>query len=96
MTNEDLLKKWQLKKIAILAFISDECDDMKPRDKRAFYSMAEAIFDEVIGDLKLLATTAVSESVQPVREGTVCDCDKWHDRMEESNNHCSSCDKPIK
>ena len=27
---------------------------------------------------------------------SVCDCDKWHDRMEESNNNCSTCDKPIK
>jgi hypothetical protein len=24
-----------------------------------------------------------------------CDCDKWHDRMEESNNNCSTCDRPI-
>ena len=29
-------------------------------------------------------------------EQLVCDCNKWHDRMEESNNHCSTCDKPIK
>lgn len=26
---------------------------------------------------------------------SVCDCDKWHDRMEESNNNCSTCDRPI-
>lgn len=25
-----------------------------------------------------------------------CECDKWHDRMEESNNNCSTCDKPMK
>ena len=25
----------------------------------------------------------------------VCDCDKWHDRMEESNNNCSTCDRQI-
>lgn len=25
----------------------------------------------------------------------VCSCDKWHDRMEESNNNCSTCNKPI-
>lgn len=24
-----------------------------------------------------------------------CDCDKWHDRMEASNNSCSTCGKPI-
>ena len=29
-------------------------------------------------------------------EQLVCNCDKWHDRMEESNNNCSTCDKPIK
>lgn len=27
---------------------------------------------------------------------SVCDCNRWHDRMEESNNKCSACDKPIK
>jgi len=27
---------------------------------------------------------------------TVCDCNRWHDRIEESNNTCSVCDKPIK
>ena len=27
---------------------------------------------------------------------SVCDCNKWHDRMEESNNNCSTCDRPIK
>ena len=25
-----------------------------------------------------------------------CNCDKWHDRMEESNNICSTCEKRIK
>ena len=29
-------------------------------------------------------------------EQIVCDCDKWHDRMEESNNNCNTCGKPIK
>lgn len=24
----------------------------------------------------------------------VCDYNKWYDRMEESNNICSTCDKP--
>ncbi len=28
-------------------------------------------------------------------EQLICDCDKWHDRMEESNNTCSTCDRPI-
>ena len=36
-----------------------------------------------------------------IRNGAIdkqllCDCNKWHDRMEESNNNCSTCDKPIK
>ena len=24
-----------------------------------------------------------------------CDCDKYHDRYEEANNNCNSCDRPI-
>ena len=24
-----------------------------------------------------------------------CDCDKYHDRYEEVNNNCNSCDRPI-
>lgn len=32
---------------------------------------------------------------QPLVIGSVCDCNRWHDRMEESNNKCSACDKPI-
>ena len=31
-----------------------------------------------------------------LRINSVCDCDKWHDRMEESNNNCSTCDRQIK
>ena len=26
---------------------------------------------------------------------TYCDCDKYHDRYEEANNNCNSCDKPL-
>lgn len=52
---EKLLEKWQLKKIATLAFINDECDDMKPKDRKAFYNMMEAIFGEIVLDLKNLA-----------------------------------------
>ena len=33
---------------------------------------------------------------QPAVISSVCVCDKWHDRMEESNNSCSTCDKPIR
>jgi hypothetical protein len=33
---------------------------------------------------------------QPPVISSVCDCNRWHDRMEESNNTCSACDKPIK
>lgn len=25
----------------------------------------------------------------------LCDCDKLHDRMEESNNRCITCNRPI-
>ena len=30
----------------------------------------------------------------PVME-SVCNCNKWHDRMEESNNNCSTCFRKI-
>lgn len=46
-----LLKKWQLKKIATLAFINDECDDMNPADRKSFYTMMEAVFSEIILDV---------------------------------------------
>ena len=28
-------------------------------------------------------------------KNSICTCDKWHDRNEESNNCCSNCNKPI-
>ena len=31
----------------------------------------------------------------PVVVSTYCECDKYHDRYEESNNNCNSCDKPL-
>jgi len=44
------------------------------------------------------ATQQVLDLFAVVRrsEQLVCCCDKWHDRMEESNNTCSTCDRKIK
>ena len=84
---EEKTKKWQLKKIATLAFISDECDDMKSKDRRAFYSMMEAIFDEVISELKNL-----NEEVR--KDSSKKNCKhKWVDisRADIVAEKCSKC-----
>jgi hypothetical protein len=69
---EELLRKWQLKKIATLAFINDECDDMKPKDRKAFYNMMEAIFGEMVSDLKNVALPSVSKCEDVERGDAVC------------------------
>lgn len=53
------------------------------------YSEHKAIVEALTEQLRKHAVVGRSEQL-------VCNCDKWHDRMEESNNKCSTCDKPIK
>jgi hypothetical protein len=70
-------------------------DDLPTRDMRGemspdeWYGWFEEAFDKGYAEaLRIHDVVGRSEQL-------VCDCDKWHDRMEESNNTCSTCDKPI-
>jgi hypothetical protein len=56
------------------------------------YEMENLI--EQYADEKIKQALSIADVVGQ-SEQLVCDCDKWHDRMEESNNTCSTCDKPI-
>tara|TARA_B110000211_G_scaffold208416_1_gene244940 strand:+ start:52 stop:276 length:225 start_codon:yes stop_codon:yes gene_type:complete len=48
------------------------------------------------GKEKLIEFNEIKKALTiPVVVGTYCDCDKYHDRYEEVNNNCNSCDKPI-
>ena len=53
-------------------------------------SLIEQYADEKVK--QALATPAVVGQ----SEQLVCVCNKWHDRYEEANNTCNSCDKAIK
>jgi hypothetical protein len=48
-----------------------------------------------ISELEKVVKNCSIPAVVGRSEQLVCGCDKWHDRMEESNNTCSTCDKPI-
>ena len=54
MTKDELTTKIKIKKIATLAYVADECDDVKAKHQLRFYRMIEAIFDEVLEDVKQL------------------------------------------
>jgi hypothetical protein len=53
-------------------------------------------YEDAIEEVKLLAALAVSESVEPVEEGTVCTCTKFRETPMINGKHiCSICNKPI-
>jgi hypothetical protein len=56
------------------------------------YNVYNCLIEE---DWSNIAQEIVKLFLQPAVIKSVCDCDKWHDRMEESNNNCSTCDRPI-
>jgi len=57
------------------------------------YNVYNCLIEE---DWSNIAQEIVKLFRQPLVISSVCDCNRWHDRMEESNNTCSACDKPIK
>lgn len=56
------------------------------------YNVYNCLIEE---DWSNISQEIVKLFLQPAVIKSVCNCDKWHDRMEESNNNCSTCDRPI-
>ena len=54
MNKDELTTKIKIKKIATLAYVADESDDVKAKHREMYYLLIEAIFDEVLEDLKQL------------------------------------------
>lgn len=58
------LNKWQLKKIAMSAFLQDNSDDIKYYRKEQYNEDILAIFDEFIKDLKILNNVSCREPIK--------------------------------
>jgi DNA-binding ferritin-like protein (Dps family) len=71
----------------LLSILQEETDGFKERS-RLRDDVLDAMEQAYIKGKKeqLTLTDVVS---------TYCDCDKYHDRYEEANNNCNSCDKPL-
>ena len=54
MNKDELTTKIKIKKNATLSYVADECDDVKAKHREMYYHLIEAIFDEVLEDLKQL------------------------------------------
>ena len=54
MNKDELTTKIKIKKIATLAYVADESDDVKAKHREMYYRLIEAIFDEVLEDVKQL------------------------------------------
>ena len=64
-------------------------EDINQEDYWKAVKEAKLLIKELKQALTIPAVVGQSEQL-------VCVCNKWHDRYEEANNTCNSCDKAIK